>query len=100
MSHLQLLPLEEQVALVEQYELDTLLFCHDAWALRHTFTNTQTGETVRARCGSWSCPYCGPRKVDMWRQLVKAVTRRSQVPQFTIKKREFRSHFVLTDMIR
>ena len=72
MSHLQLLPLEEQVALVEQYELDTLLFCHDAWALRHTFTNTQTGETVRARCGSWSCPYCGPRKVDMWRQLVKA----------------------------
>ena len=72
MSHLQLLPLEEQVELVEQYELDTLLFCHDAWALRHTFTNTETGETVRARCGSWSCPYCGPRKVDMWRQLVKA----------------------------
>src|SRR5215469_1700123 len=72
MSHVQLLPLEEQVELVEQYELDTLLFCHDAWALRHTFTNTQTGETVRARCGSWSCPYCGPRKVDMWRQLVKA----------------------------
>ena len=72
MSHMQLLPLEEQVAMVEQYELDTLLFCHDPWALRHTFTNTQTGETVRARCGSWSCPYCGPRKVDMWRQLVKA----------------------------
>src|SRR5215470_17539875 len=71
-SHLQLLPLEEQVELVEQYELDTLLFCHDPWALRHTFTNTQTGETVQARCGSWSCPYCGPRKVDMWRQLVKA----------------------------
>ena len=51
MSHLQLLPLEEQVALVEQYELDTLLFCHDAWALRHTFTNTQTGETVRRDVG-------------------------------------------------
>jgi hypothetical protein len=66
------LPLEEQVELVEQYELDTLLFCPDAWALRHKFTNTETGETVRARCGSWSCPYCGPRKVDMWRQLVKA----------------------------
>src|SRR5437667_369196 len=26
---------------------------------------------VRAGCGSWSCLYCGPRKVDMWRQLVK-----------------------------
>src|SRR5260370_22828595 len=71
-SHLQLLPLEEHLELVEQYELDTLLFCPDAWALRHKFTNTETGETVRARCGSWSCPYCGPRKVDMWRQLVKA----------------------------
>ncbi len=66
------LPLGEQVELVEHYELDTLLFCPDAWALRHRFVNTDTGETVRARCGSWSCLYCGPRKVDMWRQLVKA----------------------------
>ena len=71
-SYVELLPLEQQVELVERYELDTLLFCPDAWALRHRFTNTGTGETVRARCGSWSCPYCGPRKVDMWRQLVKA----------------------------
>jgi len=66
------LALGEHVELVEQCELDTLLFCPDAWALRHTFVNTQTGETVRARCGSWSCLYCGPHKVDMWRQLVKA----------------------------
>jgi hypothetical protein len=66
------LPLGEHVELVEQCELDTLLFCPDAWALRHKFVNTETGETVRARCGSWSCLYCGPRKVDMWRQLVKA----------------------------
>ncbi len=70
-SHLELLPLGEQVELVEQYELDTLLFCLDAWALRHTFSNTETRETVRARCGSWSCPYCGSRKVDMWRQLIR-----------------------------
>ena len=46
--------------------------CPNAWALRHRFINTETGETVRARCGSWSCLYCGPRKVDMWRQLIKA----------------------------
>jgi hypothetical protein len=71
-SHFKPLPLGEHVELVEHYELDTLLFCPDAWALRHRFVNTQTGETVRARCGSWSCLYCGPRKVDMWRQLVKA----------------------------
>jgi hypothetical protein len=71
-SSLMPLPLGEQVELVEHYELDTLLFCPDAWALRHRFVNTETGETIRARCGSWSCLYCGPRKVDMWRQLVKA----------------------------
>src|SRR5215475_11945498 len=64
--------LEEQAALVEKTGLDTLLFCPDPWALRHRFINTDGGETVRARCGSWSCLYCGPRKVDMWRQLVKA----------------------------
>ncbi len=27
---------------------------------------------MRARCNSWTCLYCGPRKVDQWRQLVKA----------------------------
>ncbi len=42
-----------------------------SWALRHRFINQETGETVRARCDSWHCLYCGPRKVDQWRQLVK-----------------------------
>ncbi len=28
---------------------------------------------VRAHCNRWDCLYCGPRKVDQWRQLVKAV---------------------------
>jgi hypothetical protein len=68
----QPLPVEIQAELTEQHELETLLFCPNSWALRHRFINTETGETVRARCGSWSCLYCGPRKVDMWRQLVKA----------------------------
>ncbi len=68
----QPLPIEIQAELAAQQGLDTLLFCPNAWALRHRFVNTETGETVRARCGSWSCLYCGPRKVDMWRQLVKA----------------------------
>ena len=68
----QPLPVEIQAELAAQHGLDTLLFCPNAWALRHRFINTETGETVRARCGSWSCLYCGPRKVDMWRQLVKA----------------------------
>jgi hypothetical protein len=66
------LPLEVQANFVAEHGLDTLFFCPDSWALRHRFISTETGEVIRARCGSWSCLYCGPRKVDMWRQLVKA----------------------------
>lgn len=71
-SRFPVLSLEEQANFVAGIGLDTLLFCPNGWALRHRFINTNTGETVRARCGSWSCLYCGPRKVDQWRQLVKA----------------------------
>lgn len=72
MGRFQPFSVEMQAELAEQHELDILFFCPDAWALRHRFINQETGEVVRARCGSWSCLYCGPRKVDMWRQLVKA----------------------------
>ncbi|HLG78139.1 MAG TPA: hypothetical protein VKX46_17110 [Ktedonobacteraceae bacterium] len=65
-------PLHEQADLAEQYGLESLLFCPDPWALRHVFIDQETGETVRARCNRWDCLYCGPRKVDQWRQLVKA----------------------------
>jgi hypothetical protein len=68
----QPLSIEVQAELIERQGLDTLLYCKRAWALRHKFINRETGELIRARCGSWSCLYCGPRKVDMWRQLVKA----------------------------
>jgi hypothetical protein len=64
--------LDVQADLVEKHKLDTLLFCPNSWALRHVFINQETGEVVRARCNRWDCPYCGPRKVDQWRQLVKA----------------------------
>ncbi len=63
--------LHEQAEQAEQHGLTTLLFCPNSWALRHRFINQETGETVRARCDSWHCLYCGPRKVDQWRQLVK-----------------------------
>ena len=53
---------------------DTLYICPDAWALRHRFINQETGEMIRARCDSWRCLYCGPRKVDLWRQLIKEVS--------------------------
>ena len=62
---------EEHLGLAAQHRLDTLLFCPDPWALRHRFVNQATGEVVRARCNRWQCLYCGPRKVDQWRQLVK-----------------------------
>src|SRR6266700_1265078 len=70
--HFSLPPLHEQARLAEEHGIDTLLFCPDAWALRHVFINQDTGEVVRARCNRWDCLYCGPRKVDQWRQLVKA----------------------------
>jgi len=67
-----LMPFEEQMGLAQKHRLETLLFCPNPWALRHRFINQETGEVVRARCNRWQCLYCGPRKVDQWRQLVKA----------------------------
>jgi hypothetical protein len=69
--HFPLPSLDKQADLVEKHRVETLLFCPNSWALRHLFINQETGETVRARCNRWDCLYCGPRKVDMWRQLVK-----------------------------
>src|SRR6266567_3809958 len=64
--------LDVQADLAAKHRIDSLLFCPDPWALRHMFINHDTGEVVRARCNRWDCLYCGPRKVDVWRQLVKA----------------------------
>src|SRR5258707_6097355 len=63
--------LEQQADVIEEQGLATLLFCPSAWALRHRFINQETGEVRRARCDRWRCPYCGPRKVDSWRQMIK-----------------------------
>src|SRR6266566_3795432 len=70
--HFPLPPLDEQANLVEKHKVDSLLYCPNPWAIRHVFINQETGETVRARCNRWDCLFCGPRKVDIWRQLVKA----------------------------
>ncbi len=65
--------LQERIEGAFEDGTDTLYICPDAWALRHRFVNRETGEMIRARCDSWRCLYCGPRKVDLWRQLIKAV---------------------------
>src|SRR5579863_4409313 len=39
--------LRQQAAIVEKHGLETLLFCPDAWALRHRFINRETGEMIR-----------------------------------------------------
>src|SRR5579871_1743916 len=70
-SRISLPSLEEQANLAEKHKVDTLLYCPNPWAIRHVFINQETGEVVRARCNRWDCLYCGPRKVDTWRQLVK-----------------------------
>ncbi|TMC25202.1 MAG: hypothetical protein E6J36_05695 [Chloroflexi bacterium] len=64
-------PLDAQADLAEKHHLDTLLFYLDLWVLRHVFVNQDIGEIVCARCNRWGCLYCGPRKVDQWRQLVE-----------------------------
>jgi hypothetical protein len=48
----------------------TLHICPNAWALRRRLVNEATGEVARFGCGLWSCAYCGPRKVDRWRQII------------------------------
>src|SRR6266567_4766388 len=65
------LTVQERADRAERSGADTLHRCPDPWALRHYFINEAGGETVRARCNRWECPHCGPRKVDLWRQLVK-----------------------------
>src|SRR6266566_284239 len=64
--------LDIQADLAEKHKVESLLYCDNPWALRHKFINRDTGEVVRARCNRWDCLHCGPRKVDTWRQLVKA----------------------------
>jgi len=63
--------LEDRANRAEKHKVDSLLICPDPWALGHSWTNKETGEVQRARCNRWECLHCGPRKVDLWRQLVK-----------------------------
>jgi len=62
--------LEERVAMHVEDGTYSLYACPNAWALRQVIVNEQTGEVRPVRCGSWSCLYCGPRKVNEWRQLI------------------------------
>ena len=62
---------EERALLAERYGIDTLYICPNAWALGRHWLNRETGEVQRARCNRWDCLYCGPRTVDLWRQLVR-----------------------------
>ncbi len=63
--------LDERVARAESNNIGELFYCKDIWAVRHYWINKETGEKHRARCNRWECLYCGPRKVNLWRQLVK-----------------------------
>lgn len=65
------LSIAERVAMHFEDGTDTLYCCPDSWAVRHRFVQQETGEIRRARCDCWRCLYCGPRKVDRWRQLIE-----------------------------
>jgi hypothetical protein len=70
MSTLSIPSLEDRVRMHLEDKTYTLYICPHAWALRRQITDRTTGETKRMRCGLWSCLYCGPRKVDQWRELI------------------------------
>ncbi len=61
---------EERAAGRIEDKTHTLYICPNAWGLRREFVNTETGETRLFRCNLWSCEYCGPRKVNEWRQCI------------------------------
>lgn len=63
--------IDEKVERAEKHNIGELFYCKDLWAVRHYWINKTTGEKQRARCNRWECLYCGPRKVNLWRQLVK-----------------------------
>jgi hypothetical protein len=64
------LSVEERAERAVKYGAHTLYYCPNAWAVYRSWTNVQTGEVQNARCNKWTCPYCGPRKVMLWRSLV------------------------------
>lgn len=59
--------------LVQKWALDTvdLGFCPDAWAVRQKLINKETGEMLPMVCGKYSCIYCGPRMVELWRSVIR-----------------------------
>ena len=71
LQHVHIPSLDERVARAERSNIGELFYCKDIWAVRHYWINKTTGEKQRARCNRWECLYCGPRKVNLWRQLVK-----------------------------
>jgi hypothetical protein len=67
----RVLTLEERADIAEEYQIEALLFCPHPWGVGRYWVNRETGESQRARCNRWDCLHCGPRKVNVWRQLVK-----------------------------
>jgi hypothetical protein len=67
----KVLSVEDRAEAAEKVGVASLYYCDHPWAISHSFAHKETGEVIRARCNRWDCLHCGPRKVDIWRQLVK-----------------------------
>jgi hypothetical protein len=50
---------------------DQIVRCTDRWAVRHCIVHEATGLVVPMVCDKYSCKYCGPRRVEMWRSLIE-----------------------------
>lgn len=45
--------------------------CTDSWAVRHRLIHVDSGLSVPMSCGRYSCEFCGPRRVAVWRDVIE-----------------------------
>ncbi len=50
---------------------DQMVCCTDKWAVRHYIVHEATGLVIPMVCDKYSCMYCGPRRVELWRSLIE-----------------------------
>ena len=50
---------------------DQIVCCTDSWAVRHCIVHEATGLVIPMVCDKYSCKYCGPRRVELWRSLIE-----------------------------
>ena len=50
---------------------DQIACCTNPWAVRQRMVHAATGVVVPMLCDKYTCKYCGPRRVEMWRSVIE-----------------------------